>query len=129
MPDKTINNDILKLTTNVKPIISTKFIIDKEYEIIKINSKDHIIFKNNNDKNIYTIYIYIMIVMIAPEKYKQYEFTDNIDKNIRGFILAVDNKEAIEAYLQIYQDAKCNTNTNYYQMLTHKPQALNYPII
>ena len=60
IPDKAVNNNILKLTTTVKPIFSTKFIKDNEYEIIKINSKDQIISKIIIMIRIY-IYIYICI--------------------------------------------------------------------
>ena len=120
--DKSIHNIINKSST-IKPVFSTKYVKDKEFEVIKINGKDHIVYKNNNDNK-----TYIFNHDIAPEKYINYEYTDDLDKIIRGYGSDVDNKEDVENYLQIFQIVKGNTNTNYYKLLINKLKSFNLPI-
>ena len=121
--DKSINNFISKSST-IKPIFSTKYVKDKEFEVIKINGKDHIVYKNKYDNK-----TYIFNHDIAPEKYINYEYTDDLDKIIRGFGSDVDNKEDVENYLQIFQTVKGNTNSNYYKLLINKLKSYNFPIV
>ena len=120
--DKSINENTLKSAKTVRPTFSTKYIKNNDFQVIKINSKDHILYQDNNK-------IFIFNHDIAPEKYQTFEFTDDLSKLIRGFVSDVDDKYAFETYLKIFQNANCSTNTNYYKSITRKLKTLNDPII